>query len=310
MNAHASIPIPSASTTTADLSATLASRAIVVRLQIKQWSGRKLDREVTDEVNSTHGAADDAGRYNKLLLPKTELEPIETIVSSTRKEFEKRTLPWLDKGGRIMNAAAVMENDRWLSGQNRKFMEAVDEFVQKYPALVDGAPNRLSGLFKREDYPDPDTLRDRYSMTLRKLPVPTPDDFRVSMSEAQASVIRADIEAQVREGAAAAVKDVYRRVADVTGRMAERLASYKPAKGKGDKSEGVFRDSLVENVRDLIEVLPMLNITGDPELVAMVERLRPLAAWDAKVLRENADVRKDVAREAQKILDQVSDFLG
>ena len=54
----------------------------------------------------------------------------------------------------------------------------------------------------------------------------------------------------------------------------------------------------------------MLNITGDPELTAMVDRLRPLAAWDAQVLRENEGVRKDVAAEAKKILDQVSGFLA
>jgi hypothetical protein len=304
MNAHARIPSPPS------ISATLASRAVVVSLRISQWSGRRLDREVTDEVIREHDAADDAGRFNKLLIPKKELAPIETIVSSTRAEFLKRTLPWLDNGQRIMNAAALFENDRWLSGQLRKFDAAVDEFVAAYPRLVSEAPNRMSGLYKFSDYPAHETLRSRYSMELKKLPVPTPDDFRVAMSDSQAEVIRADIERQVQEGAAAAVKDVYRRVADVTGRMAERLTAYKPATRKGKKSEGVFRDSLVENVRDLIGVLPSLNITGDPELTAIVDRLVPLVAWDAKELRENDAVREDVAKKAQQILEQVSGFLA
>ncbi|MBN9235117.1 MULTISPECIES: hypothetical protein [Phyllobacteriaceae] len=302
MNAHARIP--------SSVTATLAARAVVVSLHITQWSGRRLDRQITDEVNREHGASADAGRFNKLLLPKEALQPIQSIVSATRAEFDKRTLPWMDGGGRIMNAAAIMANDRWLSLQKQKFMDAVGEFIASYPELVRSAPDRMSGLFKDADYPTVDSLRDRYSMELRKLPVPTPEDFRVSMSEAQADVIRADIERQVREGAATAVRDVYRRVADVAGRMAERLTAYRPAARKGDQTEGAFRDSLVLNVRDLIEVLPMLNITGDPELTAMVDRLRPLAAWDAQVLRENEGVRKDVAAEAKKILDQVSGFLA
>lgn len=304
MNAHARIPIPSSVT------ATLAARAVVVSLHIRQWSGRRYDREITDEVNSEHGAQDDAARVNKLLLPKKALQPIQTIVSATRTEFDKRTLPWIDKGGRIMDAAALMSNDRWLSIQKAKFTEAVDTFIASYPELVRSAPERMSGLFKDQDYPSVETLRGRYTMEVRKLPVPTPDDFRVAMSDAQADVIRADIEHQVREGAATAVRDVYRRVADVAGRMAERLTAYRPAARKGEQTEGAFRDSLVLNVRDLIDVLPMLNITGDPELTAMVDRLRPLAAWDAQVLRENEAVRKDVAAEAKKILDSVSDFLA
>lgn len=312
MNAHARIPLQSSVT------ATLAARAVVVSLHIAQWSGRRLDRQITDEVIREHDAAADAGRFNKLLLPKDALAPIQTIVSATRTEFLKRTLPWLDNGQRIMNAAALLENDRWLSGQRRKFDAAVDEFVAAYPKLVQDAPSRMSGLFKDSDYPAVDTLRSRYAMELRKLPVPTPDDFRVAMSDSQAAVIRADIERQVQEGAAAAVRDVYRRVADVTGRMAERLAGYKPAimgkvngrKRVVEEAQNTFRDSLVENVRDLIGVLPSLNITGDPQLTAMVDRLRPLVAWDAKELRENDAVREDVASKAQQILDQVSEFLG
>lgn len=304
MNAHARIPIPPS------VSATLAARAVVVSLHISQWSGRRLDRQITDEVNRDKGAAQDAGRFNKLLLPKEALAPIQTIVGSTRAEFDKRTLPWIDGGGRIMNAAAILQNDAWLRGQKSKFDAAVGDFIAAYPSLVERAPDRMSGLFKLADYPDVDQLRDRFAMDVRKMPVPTPDDFRVSMSEAQASVIRAQIEQQVREGAAAAVRDVYRRVADVTGRMAERLAAYRPARRKGETTEGTFRDSLVENVRDLIDVLPMLNITGDPELVAMVDRLRQLAALDADQLRQDERARKAVADKAQQILDSVSGYLA
>jgi len=132
----------------------------------------------------------------------------------------------------------------------------------------------------------------------------------VSMSEAQAAHIRADIERQVSDATTAAVKDIYRRVADVTERMVDRLNAYKPASKKGERSEGVFRDSLVENVRDLIAILPALNITGDPALTAMAAKLQPLAEWDAAVLREDAGKRKDVAATAEQILAQVSDFLA
>lgn len=294
----------------ASSSSALATRAMVVTLSISQWSGRRLDREITDEVNNQHNAAADAGRYNKLLLPKEALDPIVKVVSETRTEFLKRTLPWIDNGGRIMAADAYLAHMSWIRAQRSKFDAAVDEFIRAYPSYVQSARIRLNGMFKPEDYPTIDQLRGKFAMDCSVLPVPTSDDFRVAMSEAQAAHIRADIERQVSDATTAAVKDVYRRVADVSGRMVERLNAYKPAAKKGERSEGVFRDSLVENVRDLIAILPALNITGDPVLTTMADKLQPLAEWDASVLREDAGKRKDVAATAEQILAQVSDFLA
>lgn len=296
-------PIPSVSNT-------LASRAMIVSLSISQWAGRRLDREITDEVNQQHNAASDAGRYNKLLLPKEALAAIVSIVGETRSDFIKRTLPWMDNGSRIMAADAYMAHMSWLNGQIRKFDAAVDDFLVKYPAYVTDARNRLNGMFKADDYPDADVLRGKFGVDCKVLPVPTSDDFRVDMSDAQAQRIRADIEQQVTEATTAAVRNIYERIAEVTGRMVDRLNSYRPAMGKGDKSEGVFRDSLVGNVRDLISVLPALNITGDPQLTAMADKLKPLTEYDAHILRDNPTIRKNVAAEAQAILDSVSDFLA
>ena len=300
MNAHAKIP--SASTL-------LSSRALIVSLSISQWAGRRLDREITDEVNQQHNAAADAGRYNKLLLPKEALAGIQKVVSATRTGFIERTLPWMDSGSRIMAADAYMAHTAWMRGQERKFSEAVDAFLTTYPDHVNDARRRLGGLFKDEDYPTVEQLRGRFRMETHVLPVPTSDDFRVTMSEAQAERIRADIERHVTEATQDAVRNIYERVAELARRMVERLNAYKPAKGK-DKAEGIFRDSLVENVRDMIEVLPALNITGDPALDELGERLKSLAQWDASVLREDAAIRRDVAHEAQQILNTIGDFLG
>lgn len=290
-------------------SSVLASRAMIVSLTISQWSGRRLDRQVTDEVNRQHSAADDAGRYNKLLLPKEALAPIVSIVSETRTDFLKRTLPWMNDGSRIMASDGYLAHMAWIRQQTSKFDRAVDEFIQSYPGHVQAARTRLSTLFKAEDYPDASILRGKFAVECRVLPVPTSDDFRVDMSEAQADHIRADIERQVSSAAGEAVRDVYRRIAEVTGRMVDRLNGYKPATAK-DRAEGIFRDSLVENVRDLIGILPALNIVGDPELTAMAERLKPLVEHDASDLRENATLRRNVAEEAQRILDSVSGFLA
>lgn len=291
-------------------SSTLATRAMIVSLRISQWSGRRLDREVTKEVNDQHGAASDAGRYNKLLLPKEALEDIERIVSETRNDFLKRTLPWMQDGSRIMAADAYLNHMSWIRSQAAKFDAAVDKFIAAYPGYVAAAAARLNGMFKAADYPEAEELRAKFAMECKVLPVPTSDDFRVAISDAQAERIRSDIEQQVGEATRAAVRNIFERIAELAERMVDRLGAYKPAAKKGERSEGVFRDSLVENVRDLIAVLPALDITGDPRLAELSGRLKVLAEHDASVLREDEGKRRDVAAEAQSILDQIGDFLA
>ena len=294
----------------AGASSYLASRAVIVMLQTPHWTGRRLDRKITDEINEAKNAAADAGRYNKSLLPKEALDPITKIIGETRNEFNRRTLPWIDTGARIMASEAHMAHQRWVGSQERKFWAAVDTFLAAYPGYVAQAPARLSGVFDASDYPDVSELRTKFGWKMETLPVPTSNDFRAAMSEAQAEHIRLQIEETVLRNTNKAVSDVYRRVAEVTERMVDRLNAYKPAKNKGQKTEGTFRDSLVENVRDLIDVLPQLNITGDPALTAMMGRLRSLVQHDAETLRNDPIKRRDVAAEAQAIFDSISGYIA
>ena len=51
----------------------LSDRALLVQLSISQWTARKFDKKVTNDVANTHGVASSAGRYNKALLPMNDL---------------------------------------------------------------------------------------------------------------------------------------------------------------------------------------------------------------------------------------------
>jgi hypothetical protein len=94
--------------------------------------------------------------------------------------------------------------------------------------------------------------------------------------------------------------------------MAEKLKTYKE---KGEKAKGeprnYFRDSLVDNVRDLAALLPAFNLTDDPKVDALIDRInRELCSEDAKTLRKNADARESVAKSADEIVAEVGKFLA
>lgn len=285
----------------------LADRAMIATVTIRQWSGRKLDRAVTEETNRSHGAEHDAGRFNKLLVAKERLRPIEKIAGKARNSYYWFTAPWLDSGGRILPAAGY---DRFMSEMStlrQQFDHAAGELVRDYAAIVEESRSRLGSMFSESDYPLPSDIARRFDFSIGILPLPSAGDFRIDIPDGDA--IRAQIEARTNEAIEAAMRDSWERIAETVGAMAERLAAYQPG-GPDGRAQNVFRDSLVENLRNLVGILPGLNLTGSPAMARITELMEQhLCEHDAETLRTDNKARGEVARKAAKIREAISAFM-
>lgn len=288
----------------------LASRAMLVSLSISSWSARKLDKSATQQIHQENQAQSDAGRYNKLLLPKDALKGVQKVIGATRGDFLERTLPWANDGQRIMAALGYLEHSQWFRKQKSAFDQEVNKFLTSYDNEVNETQSRLGSLFNPADYPPASVIAQKFDMNMLVWNVPAGDDFRVNIAEAQIESIRTEIEASVNEATNRAITDIYNRVSTVLERMVERLTKYQPASGPGEKPEGIFRDSLVENVRDLVGIMPTLNITGDPALDVIAKELKSLTQHDAETLRADAQARSDTANAAKSILESVNSFIA
>jgi hypothetical protein len=103
------------------------------------------------------------------------------------------------------------------------------------------------------------------------------------------------------------MRDVWGRMRDVVGKMAERLRAYDP----NNASAAPFRDSLVSNITELLEVVPSLNLTGDAAVTDFAARIRQdLTGFDAQALRDNMFTREDVAQRAESIYNQMAAFIS
>jgi len=288
----------------------LSQRAMLMTLSLTAWSARKLDKRITDETNSRHGAGHDAGRYNKMLLSKDALAEIARIDAEIRTHYYQVTSPWLDREGtRILSSVNAVAELQWFQAKRHEREDAVSRFVDGYPAFVDAARVRLNGMFSEADYPPVSTIAGKFRFSVSVDNVPDAGDFRVAMADGQADDIRREIEARSNAAVETVIRDCYTRIAEHVGKMSERLKAYKPAIGD-NKAEGIFRDSLVENVRDLVNLLPALNITGDPALSQIASRMTALCQEDASALRDLPAVRESVARDADAILADVTAYLS
>jgi hypothetical protein len=290
----------------------LPRKATLVSVDISQWTARKLDKKVTRQVNEQHGASEDAGRYNKLRIEGKRLARINTLVSQARDLHYRLTKPWADQGLRILPNKLHGEFSDKFRVLKREFAEAVDEFCRDYPAFVEERRRALNGLFDPKDYPAPEEIRGKFKLDTKTFPVPDAGDFRSDVLDADMiEDIRREMDETTVKVLDGALRDTVTEITRVVGHMSEKLKAYKTTKGEKGSKTTFFTDSLVENVRELADLLPAFNLGDDPALDAVADRIkRELCVEDATALRENDAARASVQKSADDILKDVSALLG
>lgn len=274
-------------------------KGMIAYLNISTWTARKFDARVTREIEASY-AASNTGRYNKILIATEYLANIQKIASAARKYHYENTLPWFDNGGRMLPAANYFSYVQKIDELRNEFTQEVYKFLNLYPGYKDEAQTRLNGMFAEEDYPDPDKLTGKYSLAIQLQPIPDADDFRVSLNEEDVEAIREAYRLQLEKSIGEANKELWSRLYEVVGHMLERLSS----------ADAKFKNSLVENVRDLCALMPKLNITEDEHLNAIVAEVQQtLARLSPDALRKNAELRGQTASQARKILDKMQHYI-
>jgi len=275
----------------------LAEKVMLVNLRISQWSGRAYDEEVTMQVERDHSATN-AGRYTKILIDEDALKDTQKIANKARKFCNRETLPWTDNGDRILPATNYFSFMRDYQKLVTDFDKAVATFIGTYPVLKAEARYRLNGLFKDDDYPDPNVIRLKFKMKVGILPINNLDDFRLKVSAEEVNHLRHQMEQEISDRVSEANRSLWIRIKEPIERMVDRLS----------QEDVTFRNSLVGNIEELIDLIPRLNFTEDDHLEDIVHDLKALVV-NPDDLRDDSRLRRQTAREAKAVLDKVNDFL-
>jgi len=289
-------------------SGNLQSKAMLAKLMIKQWGNHKHDRDVTLEVARTHSITTDAGRYNKVLIGKSALAEIKRIVGIARQTHYKLTLPWTDDGSRILPARMFQKYTQETRTIKSKFEKSVEEFVSRFPGYLTEASATLGDLFKSKDYPDPAGIGLFFAFGIEISPIPSGEDFRVSIGDDDRQVIQEEIESKVSQAGETARLALWTRLRDLVSHAAERLTVYQTT--ADGKVENPFRDSLIGNVQELIAILPDLNVADDPDLADISREVASMIDHSPQALREDILLRTETAKKAEDISRKMAGFMG
>lgn len=278
----------------------LNDRALLVQLSVSQWTARKYDKKVTNEVASAHGTTTAAGRYNKSLLPMNDyLDRVHKKTTYIRTKFYENTLPWGIEGTMMLPTSNYLQFMTDFRKEKGEWQYLVNEFVSNYDQLRLDAKRLLGSLYDDADYPDETDVARKFNMDMAIFPVPS-TDFRVAIASDELTRIQQDVEKRIADAQTTAMKEVWDRLYDRVKHMAEKLADPK----------AIFRDTMVENTKELCALLPRLNFMDDPNLEQLRQQVEASLLKHPEALRNDPDLRRDTAAEAKAIMDKMSVFMG
>lgn len=279
----------------------LSDKALLVQLSISQWTARKYDKKATKQVADNNAAAMSAGRYNKMLLPMTDLlSNVHKKATLIRQKYYTNTLPWGIEGTQMLPSANYLNFMTEFRKEKAEWESLVVQFVDNYDSLKLDAKRLLGNLYDPADYPILADVKRKFRMDMAVFPVPS-NDFRVEVGDEELAKIQQDVELRVLNASQEAMKDVWKRLYDRVQHMSEKLADPK----------AIFRDTMVEHTQELCALLPRLNFADDPDLEAMRQRVEhELADNHPEALRNDPDLRRQKAAEAADIMAKMGAFMG
>lgn len=287
---------------------TIGSSAVQVTVNFSQSAFRRLDRKESEKVTTANGAIKKAASVHKSLLPQCEqLTAIHLFVGRSRTAHYSMTLPWCDKGPRLLPTANLAAFHEHITGIQDKFNELCEAFYAVYPWEVAEAEaarggagtltNDKNGQFDTSLYPPLEEVRKKFKMSIAYMPVPERGGFITDL-QADASVMVNDhYDEFYRSATSSAMNEVWKKLYVPLQNMSERL-DY-PTRKENTK----FRDTLVSNVMDIVSLLKVFNITNDPHLEACRVKLEEaLYGVTPDGLRDNDTFRAQTKRSVDAVL--------
>ena len=275
----------------------LNERAMLVRLKIHMIGTSRTDRQVTDETIERKGATSDSGRWTTQFIPKESMKNIASARNRLRTLHDFFTLPWLGDGTRVLPTQLF---DKYMERYDRAvndWQEAVDEFMQLYPTIREQVEKNLAGLLTDEvirSIPKVEEARQKFSIDHDIFPMPDENDFRVNLGADKINILKNSVKSSVERMTTEAVNDTYEKLSKMLERIFKTL----------DNKEAKFKNSLIGNLKDLVELMPMFNLNDDPKLESLRRMCdEQLANIDPQKLRDNKSLRKKTADKAKEVLE-------
>lgn len=279
----------------------VSKNLVKVRVRISAWTGNAKSLEGRQELAMDHAAEADAVTVGLHILPKALQKQIRDHSIGIRKVVKSLSLPFEDGGYRILKSSEYSRLNKEVQRRKDAFENFVyDEIYLKYNELTHIARKRLGSLFNEDMFPDSDQILKRFGVRMSVQPVENLDDLQIKgiSNDELEEIKRAtkeELENNLLEGQMDLVRNLRKMVENIIDKTDKEGSRYKRA---------------LENLKELCDSVPMLNIFESEELNNLAKSIKEkIAETDSDSIKDDPKVAKAIKVEASSFvdaLDQIS----
>ena len=279
----------------------IGSSAMLATFKASVWTGRKLDKRASQEVEYRNNTTPQMANVHKKLLGNCEeLIAIQKHVGNTRSLHTLATLAWEDNGARLITTAAYFDYTKMMSGVEQTFWKLVENLIAVYDNAIQEAQQHLGDLFNEADYPSINELQRKFAWSLSIAPIPQSGDFRLDIQNDAMEELKLQYEQNLEAKINGSMNNMWTRLHDALEHMSERI-------DYGDhEHKKIFRDTLLTKMTDVLDMLDTFNVTNDPKMREMKAQLEDtLSGVTTDALREDGHLRAQTKREIDEAIKQL-----
>lgn len=302
---------------TKTVAAAVAESALLVTLTLKAWSGRKVQRALSDDVASARQAKAQAFAVNKDLFPGSSalLKEIRRVQADFRGKANLLTLPLhtsnSDLQQRLLANVHFEKFVKLFTRSKRELDEAVADAVDNYDAAIEKAKEHLGAAFDPNDYPSVTEFKQRFRIHVDFMPIPNGKAFgKVALPEgtiaqlenqletrmeARVDTMKSELEDRARHHA----KHIIDRMTIIEAAIKERDANGEVEGRMPRTSKSMFTNSM--------ELSAMLrdfgHILQSDALLDASKVLAGIGTTDPDDVKGDPVMMRQIRDQAEKVLD-------
>lgn len=277
----------------------ITASAVLVELNISVWTANKLDKGATETVlASNHATVADAAQVRKnLMAGTTARKAIADYAAGCRLWHNTRTLPWSDKGPRLLPTSLFMDYKSELNVRRDTFLRMKDDFGRDYPTLMQTAQTYLGNLHNPDDYPSVEEVMSKFDFRIVFSPVPESGDFRLDIPQQELELVKQEYETNFASRLDDAMRTPWDQLHKMLTGMSAKLTD------SDDETKRRWHDTFLSNAQEMCSMLTHLNVTKDPKLEAARRQLEvALVGADIDNIKEDAITRADLKAKLDAVL--------
>jgi len=291
----------------------IPDNCVMVRLEI---SAAGLEKQfASGEVIQDDGIDNTLVKTSKNLVDKKYLDPIKKCDGRMRETMYRIGMrPKFLGNGNVIVPIRLLSHMVQSIEQYREEREAlVNSLISQYEAAKQETHDRNPALYREEEYPTVEQLRDKFQVSYNIFSVAFPDILE-RIEEGAVDDMNNRLAAEMRVQREAQTKQLEDAVDEI--KQGLRAGFYELVSNLEDKVRGVgterkvFKPGFVSAMRTFLETFDAKNIGNDSELSDMVSKCKQvLAGVSPDSIRNNYEVRLKLETELGSIKKNLSELM-